>query len=150
MIPRFGPTPDPARRYTLRPGAYAILPGAQGLLLTHQAVPDPEVQLPGGGIDPGESPTQALVREVYEETGWRVTRPVRLGAYRQFAYLPEYDQWAEKLCHIYVAQPVLRYGPAPEPHHTAEWVAPAAVPMALSNAGDRHFVEQYLALRGVF
>lgn len=67
------------------------------MLLTHQDAPEPEVQLPGGGIDPGESPVQALIREVYEETGWRISRPRRLGAYRRFTYMPEYDLWGEDL-----------------------------------------------------
>lgn len=46
------------------------------LLLTHF---DPEVGLParwitpGGGIDPGETPIQAAVRELFEETGLRVS-----------------------------------------------------------------------------
>ena len=46
------------------------------LLKTHF---DPEVGLeprwitPGGGIDPGETPRQAAVRELFEETGIRTT-----------------------------------------------------------------------------
>lgn len=33
--------------------------------------------LPGGAVDPGEHPAEAVVREVWEETGLRV-RPVRI------------------------------------------------------------------------
>ena len=36
MIPRFGPTPLRARRYTLRPGAYALLPLGDRVLITRQ------------------------------------------------------------------------------------------------------------------
>ncbi len=69
MIRRFGQQPDPGRKYTIRPSAYAILPRGASLLLTLQNAPAREFQLPGGGIDPGESAVQALHREVYEETG---------------------------------------------------------------------------------
>ena len=41
-----------------------FLPRGGDLLLTHQSRPLPEFQLPGGGIDPGETPLQALRREV--------------------------------------------------------------------------------------
>ena len=34
---------------------------------------------PGGGLDPGESPAQAAVREVHEETGLRLGTPGSLG-----------------------------------------------------------------------
>jgi 8-oxo-dGTP pyrophosphatase MutT (NUDIX family) len=32
--------------------------------------------IPGGHVEPGESPLEALAREVHEETGWRVERVV--------------------------------------------------------------------------
>ena len=155
---RFGEPPETGRRYRMRTGAYAILPGANGLLLTYQdaaapglrTLPEPEYQLPGGGVDPGESPVQALFREVYEETGWRISRPQRLGAYRRFTYMPEYDLWAEKMCLIYLAQPVIKYGAPTEPGHTAVWMSSDEAQTTLSNSGDRAFVSQFASRAGVF
>ncbi len=105
MIRRYGEVPQNGQRYQHRPGVYAILPRAGKLLCTYQGDPHFEVQLPGGGIDPGEHPLNALHREVFEETGWRIAAPRKLGAFRRFTYMPDYDMWAEKLCHIYLARP---------------------------------------------
>lgn len=145
MIRRYGHSPKRDTRYVRRPGVYAILPRHGDLLLTHQADPHDEIQLPGGGIDPGEHPARALHREVFEETGWRIGPPRRLGAFRRFTYMPEYDLWAEKICHIYLARPVRPHGPPIEAGHTALWIpALEAVPL-LANEGDANFV---LSLQG--
>lgn len=140
MIRRYGETARSGRRYRLRPGVYAILPRGADLLLTFQEAPLPELQLPGGGIDAGETPVQALHREVFEETGWRIARPRRLGAFRRFAFMPEYDIWAEKLCHVYVAHPVRPHGAPSEPGHHAVWMPSRDAARALGNEGDRAFV----------
>lgn len=140
MIRRYGENAVAGRRYELRPGAYAILPRDGQLLLTYQGGMFSEFQLPGGGIDPGESPMQALYREVLEETGWRIATPRRLGAFRRFTYMPEYDRWAEKLCHIFLAQPVRCHGKPSEPDHTAVWAEPDVAMDVLCNEGDRDFV----------
>ncbi|MGQ3487838.1 NUDIX hydrolase [Roseovarius pacificus] len=145
MIRRFGENPRHDIRYTRRAGAYAILPRDGQLLLTHQAEPIPELQLPGGGIDPDESPLQALHREVFEETGWKIAQAHRLGAFRRFTYMPEYDLWAEKVCHIYRAFPVRPLGPPSEAGHHAVWASWEAAAQQLGNAGDRHFVSHLLA-----
>lgn len=144
MTRRFGSAPQTGQKYILRPGAYAILPRHGALLLTHQADPEPEFQLPGGGIDPGEHPITALHREVFEETGWRIANVRRLGAFRRFTFMPEYDLWAEKLCIIYGALPVRPMGPPSEPGHTAIWMAPDLAMEHLGNPGDRHFVARHL------
>ncbi len=143
MIRRFGTPPQQGRTYTRRPGAYAILPLGDGLLVTRQSEPEPEIQLPGGGIDPGESPLAALHREVYEETGWLISAPRRLGAFRRFAYMPEYDLWAEKICNIYVARPVRQVSDPREPGHIAMHLPIDAALAGLGNPGDRHFVAQF-------
>ncbi len=136
MIRRFGNSPKTGQRYQPRPGAYAILPRDERILVTYQAAPHYEFQLPGGGIDPGESPIQALHREVFEETGWRISTPRKLGVFRRFVYMPEYDMHAEKLCHIYIARPVLRLGNPTEDGHTDVWLDPLEAIAKLANDGD--------------
>ena len=142
MIRRFGTPPRADVRYTLRPGAYAVLLQGDRMLITYQAAPDDEFQLPGGGIDPGESPIPALHREVYEETGWHMTPPRRLGAFRRFTYMPEYGFWAEKLCTIYAARPTVRLGPPIEAGHEAIWMPKSVALSVLFNEGDAHFLSQ--------
>lgn len=144
MIRRYGEAVRRGRRYRLRPGVYAVLRRGDAILATHQAEPVPELQLPGGGIDPGEHPVAALHREVYEETGWKIAVARRLGAFRRFTYMPEYDLWAEKLCTVYLARPVLRRGPPTEPGHLEVWLPLADAAAMLGNAGDRAMLEGYL------
>ncbi len=143
MIRRVGEQVKAGIRYTHRPGAYAILVRNGQLLLTHQAEPEPEFQLPGGGIDPGENGVTALHREVFEETGWRIAGVRRLGAFRRFVFMPEYELWAEKVCHIYMARPVLRHGPPREHGHTAVWTTPGIARDLVANSGDALFIDRF-------
>lgn len=148
MIRRFGEPPIPGQRYRPRPGAYVIALDHRGLLATWQGDPHNEVQLPGGGIDPGESPIQALHREVAEETGWTISRPRRIGAHRRFVFMPEYDLWAEKICTIYLARPGHCLGPAREPGHQALWLDPAQAVEMLANPGDADMLARVLSRYG--
>jgi 8-oxo-dGTP diphosphatase len=143
-IRRFGEAPAAGQTYYRRAGAYAILPRGKSLLLTCQMGDEPDVQLPGGGIDPGESPIAALHREVFEETGWHIATPRRFGTFRRFVYMPEYDLWAEKICMIFVARPVLCMGTPSETDHFPLWCPPADAISILGNAGDRHFVHRWM------
>jgi mutator protein MutT len=62
----------------------------EGRILLQRRKDDGRWGLPGGAVDPGEAPAQALVREVHEEVGLRV-RPVRLmgvfGAFPLFRHV---------------------------------------------------------------
>lgn len=140
MIRRFGEPVSSSIRYTLRPGAYAILRRGKRVLLTHQETPIPEYQLPGGGIDAGESILPALHREIVEETGWRAGRLTRIGAFRRFTYMPEYGLWAEKLCHIYLGRPAMKLGAPLESGHSAIWTDAATASNLLGNPGDAAFM----------
>lgn len=144
---RFGQPPQPGIYHKKRPGAYVILPCRSGILLTLQTYPQSaypaELQLPGGGIDPGETPLQALNREVIEETGWRIGGVRRLGAYKRFVYMAEYDLFAEKICHIYIARPIRQVSAPSEPGHEAVILPFGAALEGLESRGDAAFLRAH-------
>ena len=144
MIRRYGEPVKAGQRYTRRPGVYAVLLQGDHILATHQAAPVPEFQLPGGGIDRGEHPIAALHREVYEETGWKIAVTRRIGAFRRFTHMPEYDMWAEKVCSVYLARPVLSLGPPSELGHSAVWLPVVDALHLLGNEGDRAMLASIL------
>lgn len=59
-----------------RIAAYAVVRSSRGVLMTELSDRTNAAglwNLPGGGLDPGEVPSDAVVREVHEETSQRVT-----------------------------------------------------------------------------
>jgi len=63
-----------------RVAAYAVVVDEGRLLLSHWAEGDLSGwSMPGGGLEPGEHPEQAAVREVREETGYDVELDELLG-----------------------------------------------------------------------
>jgi 8-oxo-dGTP diphosphatase len=142
---RFGEPVREGPYYRPRPGAYAIIWHGDRLLMTVQHKPYYELQLPGGGIDAGEGQLAALHREAFEETGWRIAPVRRLGAYRRYTYMPEYERWAAKTCHIWLARAIMRYAPPSEPYHEVRSLHPGEVMDQLRLAGDADFLRRHLA-----
>lgn len=140
---RFGEPWRADAPYRQRPGAYAAIldrPGARGrMLLAATSAAGEAFLLPGGGIDPGESPLRALHREVMEETGWSIRPLRRLGAFQRYCYMPEYGWWARKICHVYLCRPVRRRADPSEPDHAPVWMPLHDAARSLSVAGDRWF-----------
>jgi 8-oxo-dGTP diphosphatase len=76
-----------------RVAAYGVCVDGEGRLLLARAAPSLSLRgrwfLPGGGIQHGESPTEALHREIEEETGLTVTLGPLLTVLSDVRPLPE-------------------------------------------------------------
>lgn len=67
-----------------RPGAYALLVDEQGRVAIVRE--SGAYFLPGGGIEPGETPEEALRREVREECGFEIEILRKLGQADEYVY----------------------------------------------------------------
>lgn len=72
----------------LLPSVAAVISDAQGRLLLQEKSSGEGWSLPAGGIEPGETPQQAIAREVMEETGLEVIHSEVLAVFggRDFRY----------------------------------------------------------------
>lgn len=136
------------RPYRDRIGVYGLLLGRDGrLLCVHQrGVDAEEMQLPGGGVDPGEQPIAALHREAREETGWVIAQPRRFAIYQSYTWLWDYRYWSRKVHLIYLARAIHRLGPPLEAGHTPHWLTPSAAARRLDVEGDREMVRRAMRL----
>ncbi|HLV33787.1 MAG TPA: NUDIX domain-containing protein [Spirillospora sp.] len=72
------------------PGAAAIVANEAGEVLLHRRGDNGLWSLPGGVIEPGEEPAEAVIREVYEETGLHVLPERIVGIYGGQSNMSEY------------------------------------------------------------
>jgi 8-oxo-dGTP diphosphatase len=72
-VTQFG-EPEPGRDYPDRPAAFVVAAREGKIACVRVAFRrgGPKIDLPGGGLDPGETPEQAAVRECGEEAGLKV------------------------------------------------------------------------------
>ena len=99
---------------TTRPGAYGLVRRDGRVLLVWDEA-DERWYFPGGGIEAGESPEEALAREVTEETGFRLLACTPL----VYAEQPT-AKGVTKQCHFFLAD-VDDTEPGPAEHEVA-WV----------------------------
>ncbi len=100
-----GPVPVPV----VRVGAYAVVESAGSVLLARWNGSDPpRWTLPGGGLDHGEDPRDAAVREVEEETGYRVElrQLLTVESFRALVQRPEGPVDHQTICVVYGAEVV--------------------------------------------
>ncbi len=75
------PEPDVSKARELRPSVAAIITNAAGQILLQRRSDNGLWGLPGGSVEIGESVTEAIVREVREETGLAVEVERLIGVY---------------------------------------------------------------------
>lgn len=74
---------DSARAKAIRPSVSAVIFDRHRRILLQQRSDGGQWGLPGGGVEIGESVTAAIVREVREETGLRVSARRLVGVYSE-------------------------------------------------------------------
>ena len=138
---RYGEAINKAVDYKVRVGVYGIISIGNKILLTEQD--ENEIQLPGGGVNPGEQKFHALVREVREETGWKVMPIRHIGFFQHFVFMPEYDFWAQRICHIYSCRGIYPITPPTENGHIPLITNPNLAIKLIKNSGEISFLKQF-------
>ena len=140
---RFGENIKSNINYKRRIGVYGLLVYRDKLILTEQETVEQtlEIHLPGGGVDEGEHYIHALHREVMEETGWHIRVLKKEGVFQRFTFMPEYNLWAHKICHIYICKPIYKKSLVLEEGHRYIFLNYATAIQRLEDPGFKHFVK---------
>jgi 8-oxo-dGTP diphosphatase len=117
--------------YVPRPGSYALLFNEQGQIAVMETPRGGF--LPGGGAEAGETPEEALRREVREECGFEIGNISPLGEAVQYVYTPGNEAGIRKDCTFFEAQVSAADGMATERGHVLLWRTPAEAERSLAH-----------------
>lgn len=139
-VPVFGSRVEGAI-YRYRPSAYALVRNSEGDF----AVARTPVAcfLPGGGIDPGETPEQTVNREAQEECGLVLQPLSRIGQAIEICYSIADQAYYEKDS-VFIEARVVGTAAASEPDHRLLWLNPNDAIAALSHGSHRWAVERMM------
>jgi 8-oxo-dGTP diphosphatase len=131
-VPQFG-APEPGRGYPDRPAAFVVIERDSEIAVVRVTFDGGgmRLDLPGGGIDAGETPQQAAVRECGEEVGLEVSVGEPLT--RADHYFTNEDGSSVNTRGVFFAGRLV--GTAPElkieDDHALEWMTPLQALTAL-------------------
>ena len=129
---------------TFRIALYGVLLQEGKVLMTETSVPSGSIiNFPGGGLELGESPIDAIQREFTEETGLSITVERLLFCSQKFQQNPEYPH--EQLMHIYFLVAQSSQNPPTNGNNddvvAVHWYAQNQLPIARILPVDREFLE---------
>jgi 8-oxo-dGTP diphosphatase len=140
-VERFG-SPTDGLPLAVRPSAYGLFVNGSGDVAIVSA-PD-GIFLPGGGVDEGETPEEALRREAREECGWEVTVGTCVARAVQYAVSNDGRTCNEKRSYFFEAAIADRLGPPLEPGHETMWVAPVRAKQLLKHESHARIVAAFV------
>jgi 8-oxo-dGTP diphosphatase len=144
-VPQFG-EPGPGRAYPDRPAAFAVVGREEMIAVVRVtfAHGGGRLDLPGGGIDPGETAQEAVARECGEEAGLRVAAGDLIA--RADHFFTNEDDSSVNTRGVFFAARLI--GEAPElkteDDHALEWMAPWDALVALDRDSHVWAVAQWL------
>jgi 8-oxo-dGTP diphosphatase len=144
-VPVFG-TRSEREVSVIRPSAYALIEDDRGRLAVVRTAQG--TYLPGGGIEPGESPEEAITREVREECGLIIRAKFPPGVWTvravQLVYSTPEKTYFEKRSIFLEANVDGPTCTGVETDHTLAWLKPEPALKELSHESQRWAVECWL------
>ena len=148
-VPQFG-QPRPGIDYPDRPAAFVVVERNDGMIATVRVdYPDDDfrIDLPGGGIDPGEDAATAAARECGEEAGLKVAMGEELVRADHF-FLNQQDKpvntrGAFLSARLVAVDPALKI----EDDHTLVWMTPHEALVKLSREAHAWAMAVWLRAR---
>lgn len=141
--PVFG-APDGCGPYRARDAAYGILTDEAGrLAVVRIKGATVEHDLPGGAVEAGETPVDALVREFREETGLGVAEMDLLARADHYWIKPDGTRLLNR-AHYYRVSPAGAPGGKIEDDHTLIWLAPAEAIRAMRHEAAAWAIGRWL------
>jgi 8-oxo-dGTP diphosphatase len=141
-IPAFGRRIE-GTAYVLRPGGYAVIAGSAGRIAVVWV--KGKLFLPGGGVDPGETPETAVRREVREECGLEIADLTLLGTADEFLYAEGERTYFQKRCTFFATTVRGREDATAtqEDDHEVLWLDPEEAEHTLAHASQRWALTTY-------
>ena len=139
-IPIFG-TRVSGAVYRLRPSAYALVRNDVGQFAVVQT--PVACYLPGGGMDPGETPEQTIVREGQEECGFILKPRAQVGRAMEICYSSEEGEYFEKDS-FFIDAEIVGQGASIELDHELMWMVADRAKEVLTHGSHRWAIQRAL------